>query len=226
MWSDTVRLLVAEDDRGLRSVLTRSLREQGYIVDAVDNGDDALALMVEYDYAAVVLDWRMPGLTGVEVIAAARKRDLAVPVLMLTARDASGDRIAGLDAGADDYLVKPFDLGELFARVRALMRRPRNGAAPLLRHGTIELDPSVREVRRAGDLVPLTATEFAILELLLRRAPTVVSRRAIAQHVWPDELDPVGSNTIDVHIARLRAKLGDADVRVVTVRGAGFRLAG
>jgi DNA-binding response OmpR family regulator len=219
-----VRLLVAEDDRGLRSVLTRSLREQGYVVDAVDNGDDALALMGEYDYAAVVLDWRMPGLTGVEVIAAARRRDLAVPVLMLTARDAPNDRIAGLDAGADDYLVKPFDLGELFARVRALMRRPRNGASPLIRHGAIELDPAVREVRVGGHPLSLTATEFAILELLLRRAPSVVTRRAIAEHVWPDELDPVGSNTIDVHIARLRAKLSGADVRIVTVRGAGFRV--
>jgi DNA-binding response OmpR family regulator len=220
-----VRLLVAEDDRGLRSVLARSLREQGYVVDAVDNGDDALALMGEYDYAAVVLDWRMPGMTGVEVIAKARQRELGVPVLMLTARDSANDRIAGLDAGADDYLVKPFDLGELFARVRALLRRPRNGVSPMIRHGGVELDPSVREVRSGGRPLSLTATEFAILELLLRRAPMVVSRRAIAEHVWPDELDPVGSNTIDVHIARLRAKLSDGDVRIVTVRGAGFRMA-
>jgi DNA-binding response OmpR family regulator len=220
-----MRLLVAEDDRGLRSVLTRGLREQGYIVDAVSTGDEALDLVDHYEYAVAILDWRMPGRSGVEVIEILRQRKLAVAVLMLTARDTTDDRITGLDAGADDYLVKPFDLGELFARVRALLRRPPDGAGPRLRCGAVELDPARHQVEVAGQPRTLTPTEYAILELLLRRHPAVVTRRDIAEHVWSDELDPVGSNTIDVHLARLRAKLSDAGVRLVTVRGTGFRVA-
>ena len=143
---------------------------------------------------------------------------------MLTARDTPPDRIRGLDAGADDYLVKPFDFGELLARVRALQRRPRGVDAPVIARGDLSLDPVRREVAVAGRPVALTATEYHILELLMRRSPAVVDRKAIAEHAWDDETDPLGSNAIDVQMSRLRAKLPGAGVRIVTVRGAGYRL--
>jgi two-component system, OmpR family, response regulator len=220
-----VRLLVAEDDPGLRSVLERALRRNGYAVDAVADGERALACLRFLVYDAVVMDWRMPGATGVEVVRAVRRAGKQVPILMLTARDATADRIEGLDAGADDYLVKPFELGELLARLRALLRRPAVSLDPVLRAGDLELDPSTREVRHRGELVPLTGRELAILELLLRRRPSVVDRRALASGVWDYEAEGVGSNTIDVHVARLRAKLGPAGALVQTVRGVGYRVA-
>ena len=145
-------------------------------------------------------------------------------MLMLTARDTTADRINGLDAGADDYLVKPFDFGELLARVRALQRRPRGVDAPVVTKGRLALDPVKREVAVDGRELRLTATEYLILELLMRRSPAVVDRKAIAEHAWADETDPLGSNAIDVQMSRLRAKLPDAGVRIVTVRGAGYRL--
>jgi two-component system copper resistance phosphate regulon response regulator CusR len=142
---------------------------------------------------------------------------------MLTARDAPADRIRGLDTGADDYLVKPFDFGELLARVRALQRRPRGVDAPVLRAGRLALDPVPQVVTVDGRTVALTVTEYRILEVLLRRAPAVVDRKAIAEHAWADETDPLGSNAIDVQLSRLRAKLPSSGVRIVTVRGAGYR---
>jgi two-component system, OmpR family, response regulator len=219
-----VRLLVAEDDPGLRSVLERALRRNGYAVDAVADGDRALACLRTRPYDAVVMDWRMPGPPGVDVVRAARAAGAKVPILMLTARDTTADRVEGLDAGADDYLVKPFELAELLARLRALLRRPAVSLDPVLRAGDLELDPATREVRHRGELVPLTARELAILEILLRRRPWVVDRRNLAAHVWDDESDAVGSNTIDVHVARLRAKLGPAGAAVRTVRGVGYRV--
>ena len=143
---------------------------------------------------------------------------------MLTARDTAADRIAGLDAGADDYLVKPFDFGELLARIRALQRRPRNVDAPVIARGALALDPLRHEVLVRGEPLSLTATEYSILELLMRRSPAVVDRKAIAEHAWRDETQPLGSNAIDVQLSRLRAKLPNAGVRIVTVRGAGYRL--
>jgi DNA-binding response OmpR family regulator len=166
----------------------------------------------------------MPNVTGIEVVRTARQRGVQSPFLMLTARDAAADRIDALDEGADDYLIKPFDYGELLARVRALLRRPMGNRSPMLRCGSLALDPSTRETFVDNDLIDLTAREFAILELLLRRSPTVVQRGSIAIQAWPDEADAVGSNTIDVHIARLRAKLARSDARIQTVRGAGYRL--
>jgi DNA-binding response OmpR family regulator len=219
-----VRLLVAEDDPGLRSVLERALRRNGYAVDAVRDGERALFCLRSFAYDAVVMDWRMPGASGVDVVRAARRAGTQVPVLMLTARDTTVDRVEGLDAGADDYLVKPFELAELLARLRALLRRPAAALEPVLRAGEIELDPATREVRRGGELVPLTARELGILELLLRRRPSVVDRRTLAARVWDDESDAVGSNTIDVHVARLRAKLGPASAVIRTVRGVGYRI--
>jgi len=144
--------------------------------------------------------------------------------LMLTARDTVSDRVEGLDAGADDYLVKPFQLAELLARLRALQRRPAVALSPVLTAGDIELDPATRQVRRAGELIALTGRELAILELLLRRQPSVVERRVLASQVWDDEVDAVGSNTIDVHLARLRSKLAGSTARIETVRGVGYRI--
>jgi DNA-binding response OmpR family regulator len=219
-----MRVLVAEDDRGLREVIALGLREAGYHVDAVDRGDDAMDQLRWYDYDVAVIDWRMPGAEGIDVVAWARRNERPTALLMLTARDAPADRIRGLDTGADDYLVKPFDFGELLARVRALQRRPRQVDGPTLERGRVSMDPVTRDVRLAGRPLRLTSTEYRILELLMRRAPAVVDRKAIAEHAWADETDPLGSNAIDVQLSRLRAKLAGAGVRILTVRGAGFRL--
>jgi two-component system copper resistance phosphate regulon response regulator CusR len=219
-----MRVLVAEDDRGLREVLVQGLEDAGYYVDAVENGEDAIEQLKFYDYDVAVVDWRMPMVPGIEVVSWARKAQRPTAILMLTARDTPSDRIHGLDSGADDYLVKPFDFGELMARIRALQRRPRGVDQPVLARGALELDPVKRSVMVRGRGLPLTVTEYAILELLLRRAPAVVARKAIAEHAWRDETDPMGSNAIDVQMSRLRAKLVNTGVRIVTVRGSGFRL--
>jgi DNA-binding response OmpR family regulator len=219
-----MRVLVAEDDPGLRQVLLLGLKDYGYQVDAAERGDDAIDLWKFYDYDVAVVDWRMPGVEGIDVVAWARKQGKPTAILMLTARDAPPDRIRGLDAGADDYLVKPFDFGELLARIRALQRRPRGVDAPQITRGELSLDPIRREVTASGRPVALTTTEYKILELLMRRSPAVVDRKAIAEHGWDDETDPLGSNAIDVQLSRLRAKLPGAGIRIVTVRGAGYRL--
>ncbi len=219
-----MRILIAEDDPGLRDVLVLGLEDQGYYVDAVERGDDAIDQLKFYDYDVAVIDWRMPGAPGIDVVAWARRNQKPTALLMLTARDAAPDRIQGLDAGADDYLVKPFDFGELLARIRALQRRPRGVDAPVIARGRVELDPVRREVSVAGRPLALTVTEYAILEVLMRRSPAVVDRKAIAEHAWRDETDPLGSNAIDVQLSRLRAKLPSAGIRIVTVRGAGYRL--
>jgi two-component system copper resistance phosphate regulon response regulator CusR len=220
-----VRILVAEDDPALRSVLERGLREEGYVVDGVADGRRALAYLRAYEYEAAVIDWRMPEVDGLAVVDRARRRGDRTPILMLTARDTMADRIAGLNGGADDYLVKPFDFGELLARLRALQRRPALTVGPVLSAGDLELDPTTRAAMIEGRPVDLTAIETSLLELLLRRAPAVVSRREIAVQVWDDEADAVGSNTIDVHVGRLRAKLTGSRARIETVRGTGYRLA-
>jgi DNA-binding response OmpR family regulator len=219
-----MRVLVAEDDPGLRSVLERGLRRSGYVVDAVPDGDRALLFLRTYDYEVAVLDWRMPGASGLDVVQEVRRRGSKVPVLLLTARDTTEDRVEGLDGGADDYLVKPFEFAELLARIRALQRRPPVVLDPLLAVGDLALDPATRLARRGDEPLPLTGRELAILELLLRRHPAVVERRSIAVQVWDDEADAVGSNTIDVHLARLRAKLAGSTVRIETVRGIGYKL--
>jgi len=219
-----MRVLVAEDDPGLRDVITLGLRDAGYHVDAVDRGDDAIDQFRWYEYDVAVIDWRMPGAEGIEVVAWARKNERPTALLMLTARDTPADRIRGLDMGADDYLVKPFDFGELLARIRALQRRPRRGDGPALERGRVTLDPVTRSVRVGNRPLRLTSTEYRILELLMRRSPAVVERKAIAEHAWADETSPLGSNAIDVQLSRLRAKLPDAGIRIVTVRGAGYRL--
>src|SRR4051812_40775541 len=219
-----MRVLVAEDDEGLREVLVLGLSDAGYHVDAVDRGDDAIDQLKWYDYDVAVVDWRMPGAEGIDVVAWARRHERPTAILMLTARDAAVDRIRGLDSGADDYLVKPFDFGELLARVRALQRRPRGVDGATIERGRLTLDPVTRVVAADGRELNLTSTEYRILELLMRRSPAVVDRKAIAEHGWADETDPLGSNAIDVQLSRIRAKLPNAGIRIVTVRGAGYRL--
>lgn len=219
-----MRILVAEDDRALRDVLQRGLREAGYVVDVAIDGEQAVANLLSIDYEVAVLDWRMPKLTGIEVIEVVRKANVLTPILMLTARDTPSDRVEGLNAGADDYLVKPFEFAELVARLQALQRRP------VLRHnaqiecGDVRYDPSARRLEGAGKVIELTTTECLLIELLLRRSPEIVSRRTIANQVWPNATVAVASNTIEVHIARLRSKMQDCTTRIETVRGFGYRV--
>ncbi len=219
-----VHVLVAEDDAKLCDVLVRGLRASGYTVDVAMRGDAALDLLLTKHYAAAIVDWRMPVMDGVEVVTALRAQDRSTPVLMLTARDTPADRIRGLDAGSDDYLVKPFDFMEMLARLRALMRRPSEALGVHLRTGALMVDPIAHTASVNAHPVPMTPTEFAIIELLVRRSPAVVSRDIIANHAWTDALDPLGSNNIDVHVARLRAKLVGAGVRLEAVRRVGYRL--
>jgi DNA-binding response OmpR family regulator len=215
---------VAEDDPALRSVLERGLREHGYVVDAVADGSAALRHLSAYDYDVAVLDWRMPQRSGVEVVEEARRHGHQTPILMLTARDTASDRVAGLDVGADDYLVKPFDFAELIARLRALQRRPPVTLRPVLECGDLAFDPSTRVVSLGGTAIATTTIETSLIELLLRRSPTLVTRRMIALQVWSEEADAVGSNTIDVHVGRVRAKLAGSRAQIETVRGMGYRL--
>ncbi len=219
-----MRVLVAEDDAALRSVLERGLRENGYVVDAVADGATALQHLRSYDYDVAVLDWRMPERSGIEVVDEARRLGDRTPIIMLTARDTASDRVTGLNRGADDYLVKPFDFAELIARVHALQRRPPLALDPVLECADLRFDPATREVTLAGTPVALTAIETSLVELFMRRAPTVVTRRVIATQVWDDEADAVGSNTIDVHVGRLRSKLAKSEARIETVRGTGYRM--
>jgi DNA-binding response OmpR family regulator len=221
-----MRVLIAEDDTGLRDALERGLREQGYVVDGVGDGESAIRYLRSYEYELAIIDWRMPGMSGLEVVQQIRRRQMPTAVLMLTARDAPADRVTGLDQGADDYLVKPFDIGELLARLRALQRRPVAVQQPQLVVGDLVFDPATRTVRVGSQTPVLTVTEFGILEMLMRRSPAVVARRSIAMHVWDDEADAMGSNTIDVHLARLRAKLASGTVSIETVRGVGYRIVG
>ncbi len=219
-----MRILVAEDDRGLREALSRGLRESGYTVDAVPDGQAAVEYLRTYDYEVVVLDWRMPQVSGLEVLQWMRRDARANPVLMLTARDTPRDRVTGLDEGADDYLIKPFDFAELLARLRALQRRPRTAQPSKLVVGNVIYDPAAQEVRIGSQRPALTATERGILEMLMRRSPAVVDRRSIAQSVWANDADALGSNTIDVHMARLRSKLAGGQVRIESVRAVGYRI--
>lgn len=205
-------------------MIERGLQESGYVVDSVADGESALGHLRIYEYEVAVLDWRMPQMSGLDVVRELRRRGSPVPILMLTARDSPVDRVTGLDEGADDYLVKPFDFGELLARLRALQRRSPSLQSPRLAIGNLEFDPATREVQIGPARPRLTGTELSILEILMRRSPAVVPRRSIALHVWAEEADALGSNTIDVHMARLRAKLALAMVQVETVRGIGYRL--
>jgi DNA-binding response OmpR family regulator len=219
-----VRVLVAEDDESLGGVLALTLQRRGYVVDLVTDGESALSYSRSYQYSVAVVGWQMPRMPGTEVVRQLRRRGDRLPVLMLSARAEPQDRVAGLDAGADDYLVKPFDLGELLARLRALQRRPAGVRAPALTVADLEYDQMGHEVRSGGRRLALTTIELGILEALMRGSPAIANRRQIAQHVWLGVPDPFASNTIDVHMARLRRKLTGTAARIETVRSVGYRL--
>lgn len=208
-------------------LLQRALEEEGYAVDVADDGNEALWMGRENDYDAVILDGMLPGMDGFEIVRRWRAAERWAPVLMLTARTGYDARIEGLDSGADDYLAKPFNFGELSARIRALVRRGTTERPAVLETGDLVLDPARRRVTRAGQRIELTAKEFALLELLMRHCGDVVSRTHILEHVWDFAYDPT-SNVVDQYIGSLRRKLdkpfGREDVQ--TVRGAGYRLRG
>jgi DNA-binding response OmpR family regulator len=216
------RLLLAEDDDGIRVPLARALEREGYTVDAVAEGTSAAQMGEENDYALIMLDIGLPGLDGLEVCRRVRRVDADVPILFLTAQDSELDAVAGLDAGADDYVTKPFGLAELMARVRAQVRR---STPDLLRGGDVSVDPAARRAWAGEQELDLTPKEFALLELLVRNAGQVLVRDRIMDEVW-DENWFGSTKTLDMHVSALRRKLGDdaaAPTRIVTVRGVGLR---
>jgi two-component system response regulator MprA len=218
-----VRILVVDDEPSVRHALDRALRMDGYRVQLAADGREALDALAQTPPDAIVLDVLMPGPDGLEVCRRLRATGDRTPVLMLTARDAVPDRVRGLDAGADDYLVKPFALEELLARLRALLRRSAGGGhGELLRFDDVELEPAAHEVRRGGRPIELTRTEFLLLELLMRHPRQVLTRSQIFERVWGYDFGPA-SNSLEVYVGYLRRKLGDPRV-IQTVRGVGYVL--
>ena len=213
-----MRLLVVEDEPDLLTGLERALRKQGYAVDAAPDGEEGLYKATSIDYDAIVLDVMLPRLDGWELLARLRQTK-ATPVLMLTARDQSADRVRGLDTGADDYLVKPFDIPELLARLRALIRRSARQSRPAIDLGDVHIDTTTRTVTRAGEPVTLTAREYVMLEYLALHRGEVVTRTTLYEHLF-DENDATLSNILDVHVFNLRKKLGQEII--LTRRGHGY----
>jgi two-component system OmpR family response regulator len=220
-----MRVLVVEDEVRLAELLKRGLSEEGHAVDTAGTGEEALDWLDAAGYDAVVLDIMLPGMSGLDVCRTMRRQGRATPILLLTAKDAVADRVAGLDAGADDYLVKPFAFAELAARLRALQRRPADLRDPILAAGALRLDPAERRVWRGETEIALGNKEFRILEYLLRNPNRVLTRAMIADHVWDYDFPNV-TNVIDVHIRAIRQKIGDAypGELIETVRGVGYRL--
>jgi DNA-binding response OmpR family regulator len=218
-----VKLLVIEDDRTVGPYVKRGLSEAGFQVDLVESGTEGLQLGSEGHYDVVVLDLRLPGLDGREVLRTLRDRGITVPVLVLTAQDAVDFKVQALRMGADDYVTKPFALEELLARVEALARRPKAIAPPVLRAADLELDTGSREVRRGGRTIEVTPKEYAVLEYLLRHAGRVMPRTLITEYAWDYHFDP-GTNIVDVVITRLRKKIdqGREPKLIHTVRGVGY----
>jgi len=220
-----VRVLIAEDDPGVQRFVAKGLKEQAYAVDAVATGPEALEQAEINSYDVIILDVMLPGLSGFEVCRRLREAGLKIPVLMLTARDAVEDRIAGLDSGADDYLTKPFEFRELLARLRALLRRPSELKPAQLSVANLTLDTAAQVATRADRHISLTHKEYALLEYLVRNTGRVVGRAEIAEHVWDEHFDPF-SNLIEVYVNRLRRKI-DAPKETPllhTKRGAGYIL--
>jgi two-component system response regulator MprA len=222
-----LRILVVDDEPAVRESLRRALQLEGYGVELAGDGSEALYRLEsrELEPDGIVLDVLMPEVDGLEVARRLRRSGSRVPILMLTARDEIADRVAGLDAGADDYLVKPFALEELFARLRAILRRSADGAVEVLRFADLELDPATREVRRGGDTIELTRTEFSLLELFMLNPRQVLTRSVIFERVWGYDFGP-GSNSLDVYIGYLRRKTeaGGKPRLIQTVRGVGYAL--
>jgi two-component system OmpR family response regulator len=222
-----MRLLVVEDEAKLARILQRGLEREGYAVDVVLDGRQALIrLQVNHeDYDLAVLDVMLPGMDGLSVCRRLRADGVDLPILVLTARDATADKVAGLDSGADDYLVKPFAFEELLARIRTLLRRPRQALPPVMAIGGLELDPSRHEARCEGAPLALSAKEFGLLELFMRHPGEVLTRDRILDHLWDEEYDAF-SNIVDVYVRKLRRKIdvAGAPSRIETLRGAGYRL--
>ena len=221
-----MRVLLVEDERRAAEMLAKGLREHAYAVDVAVDGEAAIYQAATIDYDALILDVMLPLTDGFAACRAIRRSGNTVPILMLTARDAVDARIEGLDCGADDYLVKPFDFGELLARLRAIVRRGRQPLLPdRITIGTLTLDTRGRRALVGRRELVLTAKEYALLEFLTRRAGEVVSRSEIAEHVWDDHFDPM-SNVVDVYIQRLRRKIADAggEPPIRTRRGEGYQL--
>jgi two-component system, OmpR family, response regulator len=220
-----MRVLIVEDDLRMASLVRRGLAGEGLAADVASTGEDALWMAQAHPYDAIVLDVMLPGLDGFETCRRLRGAGVWVPVLMLTARDAVEDRVAGLDSGADDYLVKPFAFAELLARLRALVRRGESERAAVIAVGDLRLDPATREVRRGERPIPVSAKEFALLEVFMRRPGEVLSRLYLLEHAW-DFAYENRSNVVDVYIRRLRRKIDEpfGAESLETVRGAGYRL--
>ncbi len=220
-----MRILLVEDERKVASFIARALKENTYAVDVAETGEKALELGTDVHYDAILLDVRLPGMSGIEVCRELRQRGIESPVLVLTARGLTEQKVEGLDAGADDYLTKPFVLAELLARVRALVRRGFHSGNAKLSYADLSLDRHRRRAMRGPELIPLTSKEFALLELFLLRAPELVTRSEIVEHVWDCHFDSE-TNLVEVYINRLRKKLEPAQsVKLLhTVRGVGYRL--
>lgn len=216
--AESMRLLIVEDEEDLRRGLEQAMREEGYAVDGSGDGADAIYKAETWDYDAIVLDIMLPGLDGWEILRRLRKKK-KTPVLLLTARDAVPDRVRGLDLGADDYLVKPFDLNELLARVRALIRRAADAPNPVLTFGPVSINTAARTVAVDGSDIALTAREYALIEYLATRRGKVVSRTELYDHLFAEE-DESYSNLLDVHVCNLRRKLGKDLIQ--TRRGHGY----
>jgi DNA-binding response OmpR family regulator len=220
-----MRILLVEDERKVASFIARALRENTYAVDVAETGEKALEMATDVHYDAVLLDIRLPGMNGLEVCRELRQRGIESPVLVLTARGLTEQKVEGLDAGADDYLTKPFVLAELLARVRALVRRGFHSGNAKLSYADLSLDRHRRRATVGREVIPLTSKEFALLELFLLRAPELVTRSEIVEHVWDCHFDSE-TNLVEVYINRLRKKLeeGQSVKMIHTVRGVGYRL--
>lgn len=218
-----MRILIVEDDPVLADGLTRSLRQSEYAVDCVNDGAEADHVLMGQNYDLVILDLGLPKVDGLEALRRLRRRGSRTPVLILTARDTLDERVKGLDLGADDYLTKPFDLPELEARVRALIRRGQSGGGSLLSHGALTLDTTGRRATLHGEPLDLSARELGVLEVLLLRSGRVVNKEQLAEQLygWDEE---VGANAIEVYVHRLRRKLEPAGVTIRTIRGLGYLL--
>jgi len=220
-----MRILVVEDEKKIATFVQRGLKECGFVVDVVHRGDEALDIILDHHFDAVVLDIMLPGRDGLSILRVLRERAICIPVLVLTARGEISEKVEGLNLGADDYLSKPFSIEELVARVRALIRR--NSGETLLRYrvNDLTLDLATRAVRRGNRRIDLTAREFSVLECLMRSPGRVFTRTQLCQHVWEYHFDPE-SNLVDVYIQRLRRKVDDGEpVKLIqTVRGAGYRI--
>jgi len=220
-----MRVLIVEDEKKLASIIQRGLNEEGYAVDIAGTGEEAENLALNIPYDLILLDIILPGKDGIAVCRTLRDKKIKTPVLMLTARDSVSDKVKGLDSGADDYLVKPFAFEELYARIRALLRREENLLPQKLVAGDLSIEITTRQVRRGNRQIDLTGKEYAILEFLMRHPNLVITRVMLEQHIWNLELDST-SNLVDVFIRRLRKKIDDGEKKslIQTVKGAGYRL--